>query len=56
MDDKLRDIVKSRFEEYLKRLGFELLGYREVPTDNSMIGKTAKRVEPKVEQVFFPKS
>lgn len=53
MDEKLRDIVKSRFEEYVKRLGFELLGYREVPTDNSMIGETAKRVEPKVEQVFL---
>lgn len=53
MDEKLREIVKSRFEEYVKRLGFELLGYREVPTDNSMIGKTAKRVEPKVEQVFL---
>lgn len=53
MDEKLRGVVKSRFEEYIKRLGFELLGYREVPTDNSMIGETAKRVEPKVEQVFL---
>lgn len=52
MDEKLRLTVKSRFEEYIKRLGFELLGYREVPTDNSMIGKTSKKVEPKVEQVF----
>jgi len=52
-NEKLRETVRSRFEEYLKRLGFELLGYREVPTDNSMIGKTAKRVEPKVEQVFL---
>ena len=53
MDENLRAIVKSRFEEYLKRLGFELLGYREVPTDDSMIGETAKRVEPKIEQVFL---
>ena len=52
-DEKLRATVKSRFEEYIKRLGFTLLGYREVPTDNSMIGKTAKRVEPQVEQVFL---
>lgn len=52
MDKNLRSTVKSRFEEYIKRLGFELLGYREVPTDNSMIGDSAKRVEPKVEQVF----
>ncbi len=52
-DEKLRASVKSRFEEYQKRLGFQLLGYRKVPTDNSMIGKTALRVEPQVEQVFL---
>ena len=53
MDENLRAIVKSRLEEYIKRLGFEKLGYREVPTDNCMIGETAKRVEPKVEQIFL---
>ncbi len=52
-DAKLRATVKSRLEEYIKRLGFELLGYRDVPTDNSMIGKSALRVEPHVEQVFL---
>ena len=52
-DEKLRSIIKSRLEEYIKRLGFKLLGYRKVPTNNSMIGKTALSVEPQVEQVFL---
>ena len=52
-DEKLRKIIKARLEEYIKRLGFKLLGYRKVPTDNSMIGKTALGVEPQVEQVFL---
>jgi glutamate synthase (NADPH/NADH) large chain len=51
-DDKLRAIVKDRFEEYIKKLGFELIGYRDVPTDNSMLGNSSKSTEPKVEQVF----
>jgi len=52
-DDKLRAIVKDRFEEYIKKLGFELIGYREVPTDNSMLGNSSRSTEPKVEQVFI---
>jgi glutamate synthase (NADPH/NADH) large chain len=49
---ELRKIVKNRLEEYIEKLGFELLGYREVPTDNSMLGKSSRSTEPKVEQVF----
>ncbi|MFT6715881.1 MAG: glutamate synthase (NADPH/NADH) large chain [Saprospiraceae bacterium] len=52
-EDDLRAEVKSRFEEYITRLGFELIGYREVPTDNSMLGKTSVSVEPRIEQVFL---
>jgi glutamate synthase (NADPH/NADH) large chain len=52
MDEQLRATIKSRLEEYIKRLGFELLGYRVVPTDNSMIGAGSKAVEPRIEQVF----
>lgn len=51
-NDELRKIVKNRFEEYIKKLGFELIGYRDVPTDNSMLGKSSRSTEPKVEQVF----
>ena len=52
-DKELRAEVKSRFEEYITRLGFELIGYRVVPTDNSMLGKTSVSVEPRIEQVFL---
>jgi len=34
------------------RMGFELLGYREVPYDHTGIGETALKVEPKIELVF----
>ena len=51
-NDELRKIVKNRFEEYIEKLGFELIAYRDVPTDNSMLGKSSKSTEPKVEQVF----
>ena len=32
--------------------GMELLGWRDVPVDNSTIGKTARSVEPVIKQVF----
>lgn len=33
--------------------GFEPLGYRQLVTDNSMLGESAKAVEPKVQQWFI---
>ena len=33
--------------------GFKVLGWRDVPTDDSMIGATAKRVEPAFRQLFL---
>src|SRR3984957_3266712 len=35
------------------RTGLKLLGWRDVPTDNSSIGVSAKRVEPIFRQVFI---
>ena len=52
-DENLRVIVKDRFEEYIKKLGFELIAYRKVPTDNSMLGKSSLATEPEVQQVFL---
>jgi len=34
------------------RLGFDLLGYRKVPTDDEGVGSTALAVEPQIELVF----
>ena len=41
------DVAKIAEEE-----GVEILGYREVPTDNSTLGATALQVEPTVLQLF----
>ena len=49
---KLREESRVLFNDYIDELGFELLGYRVVPTDNSMLGDSAKSVEPHIEQVF----
>jgi glutamate synthase (NADPH/NADH) large chain len=43
------------FHVSMKMLGLSRLGYRPVPTDNSMLGAAAVGVEPKIEQVFIAK-
>ncbi len=40
------------FNDYIDELGFELLGYRKVPTDNEGLGESAIAVEPRIEQIF----
>jgi glutamate synthase (NADPH/NADH) large chain len=39
-------------EDVVKAEGQQLLGWRDVPTDNTPIGETAKAVEPVIRQVF----
>ncbi len=51
-NEEVREECRYILNKHIGELGFELLGYREVPTDNSMIGATAKSLEPKIEQVF----
>ncbi|MFQ5521242.1 MAG: glutamate synthase central domain-containing protein, partial [Candidatus Methylomirabilia bacterium] len=41
------------FEEIIREEGQTLLGWREVPTDDSPIGPTAKAAEPLIRQVFI---
>ncbi len=48
----VRDECREILNKHIDELGFELLGYREVPTVNEHIGLTAKSLEPKTEQVF----
>ncbi|MEO1437837.1 MAG: glutamate synthase subunit alpha, partial [Bacteroidota bacterium] len=52
LDRNLRRQVKVLFNDYVDEMGFELLGYRKVPTDNESIGDAAASVEPRMEQVF----
>lgn len=47
-----RQFCVSVFEKVLGENGLEILGWRDVPVDDSGIGKTARAVEPLVKQVF----
>jgi glutamate synthase (NADPH/NADH) large chain len=48
----LRDQCRVLFNDYIDECGFELLGYRKVPTDHEMLGASAVSVEPRIEHVF----
>jgi len=52
-DKSTREECRYILNKHIGELGFELIGYRDVPTDNSQIGATAKSLEPKIEQVFI---
>jgi glutamate synthase (ferredoxin) len=47
-----RDAVKAAFAGIVVGEGQTLLGWRDVPTDNSSLGKTAVAAEPHMAQVF----
>ncbi|QXE92622.1 glutamate synthase large subunit [Geomonas subterranea] len=48
-----RSAAKHVFQRIIAEEGVEVLGWREVPTDNSSLGDTAKAGEPLVRQIFF---
>jgi glutamate synthase (ferredoxin) len=48
-----RDGVKREVEKIISAEGQELLGWRDVPTDNSSLGKSAVAAEPHMAQVFI---
>ncbi len=52
-DDAQREYCTGLIEDVVRREGQDLLGWRDVPTDNTPIGETAKVVEPVVRQVFI---
>ncbi len=45
--------LEERFEQIIQSEGQTVLGWRTVPTDNSMLGETAKACEPFIRQVFI---
>jgi glutamate synthase domain-containing protein 2/glutamate synthase domain-containing protein 1/glutamate synthase domain-containing protein 3 len=49
----LRRRLEKRFSEIVQSEGQTLLGWRTVPTNNSMLGDTAKSYEPFMRQVFI---
>ena len=52
-DRNLRSQCRFLFNDYIDELGFELLGYRKVPSDHEELGDTAISTEPRMEQVFI---
>jgi len=54
-DKKERQFCKDVFSRIIKAQGQILLGWRRVPVDNSVIGKSAKETEPVIEQIFIAK-
>ena len=48
----LRGQCRTLLNDYIDELGFDLLGYRHVPTDHESLGETTLSVEPRLEHVF----
>jgi len=51
-DPGSRAACEHLFEKVVRDEGQTFLGWREVPTDNGMIGPTAKRSQPVIKQLF----
>ena len=51
-DEKERAFCIATFEAEIKNAGQKFLGWRDVPVDNSVIGKTARYTEPVIKQLF----
>src|SRR5678816_589817 len=45
-DPDWRQVIRDIYSQMIKREGMALLGWREVPTDNSTLGESVKPTEP----------
>ncbi len=54
-DHNWRQIIRDIYAEMIDREGLTLLGWRDVPTDNSTLGQSVKPTEPVHMQVFIGK-
>ncbi len=52
-DAHWRSIIRDIYAEMIERDGLKLLGWRDVPTDNSTLGESVKPTEPVHQQVFI---
>ena len=52
-DDKERRFCEDVFKRIIKQEGQLFLGWRNVPIDDSMIGKTARKTAPLMQQIFI---
>ncbi|MGE0564489.1 MAG: glutamate synthase large subunit [Pseudolabrys sp.] len=54
-DTEWREIIRDIYADVIAREGLTLLGWRDVPTDNSSLGESVKPTEPVHMQVFIGK-
>ncbi|MDX2368412.1 MAG: glutamate synthase subunit alpha, partial [Colwellia sp.] len=54
-DQDKREACRDILNKNITELGLTLLGYRDVPGDNSMLGAASFDSEPNIEQVFIAK-
>jgi glutamate synthase domain-containing protein 2/glutamate synthase domain-containing protein 1/glutamate synthase domain-containing protein 3 len=54
--EKERRFCKGIFSQVIEEEGQVLLGWRQVPVDNSGIGKAARETQPVIEQIFIAKN
>ncbi len=52
-DAEQRDTVRALLHSIVDEEGQRLLGWRDVPTDDRLLGATARSVEPHIKQVFI---
>ncbi|AWB43614.1 glutamate synthase large subunit [Paenibacillus sp. CAA11] len=55
-DEAVRSAQEARLAEIIEEEGQKLLGFRTVPTQDDMLGKSAKAAKPYVRQVFVAAS
>jgi glutamate synthase (ferredoxin) len=55
-DPEARQNGRQVFEKLVEAEGLKVLGWRDVPTDNSSLGATAQSSEPFMQQVFIARS
>jgi len=51
-DENERKYCEQKFEEYVAAEGQTFLGWRDVPINSRVLGRTARDVEPMIRQVF----
>ncbi len=55
-DPAQRKQCQDKFNQVVEKEGQQLLGWRDVPTDDSLLGPTAKSSEPTFKQIFIGRS
>jgi glutamate synthase domain-containing protein 2/glutamate synthase domain-containing protein 1/glutamate synthase domain-containing protein 3 len=53
--EKSQKFCMDVFQKHALKVGFKILAWRDVPTDSTQIGRTAREVEPAIKQVFLEK-